>query len=346
VPASAAAIIGACAGIALSTKPQFILPLLLCEVWMVGRRPVQATIFVPEWGGVAAIGAAYASLFALYPDMRSEFFGYYLPIFLRGYGAYDCSWWRIFYRPEHILVILGLALAAGSGRLRRQASFASVLALVMLGCDVAFVLQHKGWSYQAFPVFAVGGLWLAAVLPAQREVLGAAAAIATLSFCAFSAIPPPVTSDDVRLAALVRYVTASTRPDDSVLVLSTSVKGPYPLLVAADRRSGSRFGWLPLVPMLYRDVVGSPFPYRTWQTALPEERGLLERLAQDVAVRAPALILVDRHGGPGLAPNFDLEEWLSRSGFVAEAMSSYRSVGEVEGYDAWRRGNGQDVARQ
>ena len=253
-------ITGVCAGIALSIKPQFFLPLALCEAAGLLRRPRRAAWLAPEWCGVAATGALYASLFIVYPAMRSELFGYYLPIFWRGYDAYNCNWRVLIATPAHVLVLIALATATDAVLCRRRPSLASVLALVMLGCDAVFVLEHKGWSYQVFPVVAVGAVWVAAVLPARKAVVGPVAVMATAAFCAFVAAPWAPTKDDAAVAALVRYVTSHTHPDDTVLVLSTAVKGPYPLLVSADRRAGSRFGWMPLLPMLYKGVGGSPVP--------------------------------------------------------------------------------------
>jgi len=72
---------------------------------------------------------------------------------------------------------------------------------------------------------------------------------------------------------------------------------------------------------------------------------LLDRLADDIRARVPALILVDTTGGPALPAGFRIDEWLEASGFLSREMVAYAMDGYIEGFDVWRRSSAADPAR-
>jgi hypothetical protein len=338
VPRPHAALVGLGAGIALAVKPQFALPLAAIEACsLLAARSRWARRLAPEWAGFAAAMAAYAALFAAFPPMAREFFGVYVPIFWRGYGAYDGAWRDLLLRPEHLLAGVVLVWAILLRRWREPLALPTLLGAFLVALDFAFLLQRKGWAYQAFPVTAAAGLWLVAALPSRPRVLGAVSLGGLALLLALAATPSAPSAGQVRSDTLTRYVSSHTEAGDAVLVLSSEVLGPYPTLLTADRRPGSRFVWLPLLPMAYRGVGGTPFPYRRWDEASATERILLDRLVEDIRARAPALILVDSSGGPGLPTGFRIDQWLEATGLVNRAMAAYARFGRVEGFEVWRK---------
>jgi hypothetical protein len=86
--------------------------------------------------------------------------------------------------------------------------------------------------------------------------------------------------------------------------------------------------------LLYHGVTGSadaPFPYLKAGARLAnEERRLRAELQSDILKNHPKLILVDGHHTCDWCPaGFGMHDYLTRTGFVADAMSGYRNAGTV-----------------
>jgi len=336
LPNALAVSIGFAAFTALAIKPHYLWPVLLFEAMFLLRHRTLRRLMGVELYGALGVAALYAGLFLAYPGMRREFLGRYLALFATGYRVYDCSF-RELLLPTELWIAVSCAIFVlvrpGS---RDGSRFARPLGVFLVGAITVYLAQHRGWLYQIFPAFALGSVAVAMVLPLSRFVpllaavgaLGASVAWNVRNF----AMPLPEERD---IAGLRRAVQVMTRPGESVLIVSTSVLGPYPMQLQLGVRSGSRFAWNPFLGMFYPDGPKHSCTYRKWGEGLPAERQVLEDLAADIRARKPVLIAAQNQSQQAIRPGCTPSEWLQKSGLFERAMGDYTPLPQAAGFDVW-----------
>lgn len=262
------------------------------------------------------------------------------------------------------------ALRATRRRTRLRHHLAALAALAGMALAVVF-LQQKGWSYHRIPLDAAGLLCLA-VLAAGGERQGARdwglgirnwwgrhAYLPTIRCPLFTIHYPLSTIHSVFLIslgillvvwftgrgdarpdpptfdALRRTVEQQTRPGDRVLVICTSARPAYPMLLQMGRKPGSRYLCSFPLAFFYAGMESAKAPvYRRRGEAPPEERQFLDELQDDVARLRPRLIVIQNESGSlGLFRGFNTFEYLVHSGWTEAALTAYR---EVPGPKGWK----------
>jgi hypothetical protein len=309
-------------------------------------------LFAPEIPAFVATGLAYAIHFALLPpSMRDAWFGRWLPLVAYGYRAYEqpIAWLA----PDHILIWLPAVVSLAifnDPRRGPEHVFVKALVVTAIGGLVGFAIQRKDWMYQTIPVTtsvaAIAGWIIGQAVESFRSRTAARvrARVQAAMYVAFavvlcaevlSAISHVRSPDDaLREAAstqeLARDFATNSRPGDAVLVIATSVAVAYPSMAQFDRVPGSRFVFSFPLPMLYFETArdGAALSYELpagWRH--DEEARFRRELQVDIADRQPSLILV---GTPracqACPPGFNLDDYLTRSGFRDSAMRGYRLV--------------------
>lgn len=340
----AATVSGVLAGFGACLKPHFALLAIIVELALIFRHRRLHPLLHPEAAVFIGVGAAYALHFLFWPaEIREAFFGRWLPMTQRGYGAYNQPWSTVLLRP-------GIFLAAGSmlgallivrGRKSVQAVRARLWILFTVAALLIYMVQQKGWLYQTLPAVFGGLAALVAAgaavvvdrrttpvaMPTRRQ-----AALLSLGILATSAtLLLPRMRDDFRpwpdpgLGQTLRDATDEGAP---ILMLSTMVGKIYPLLLQVEREAGSRYLWTFPLPMLYADEPGSaesPFPYRTRSAMGEAELRFLDELGTDIQDRRPQMILIDAFEHPqGCPPGFTLSGYFEAAEFVENEMSDYR----------------------
>lgn len=341
---------GLLAGAGACLKPHFVILGFAVEVYFLARKRRWRPFLAPEAILVVVAGLAYAMHFLFLPDpVRETFFGYIVPLVREGYGVYARPVLEVLRNPGVPVAVLGGV--AGWILARRDEGSRGALVrafgvMAVVGAAL-YVQQGKGWSYHLIPAVFAGlaaflfgaggspGLLRSGPPSPQRLavllILGVALLFQTARWGLHerAAVGP---ARDVLHELLVR----STRPDDAVLMISTSVAEVYPLLLHADRSPGSRFLWTFPLPMLYADHPGAPegdFPYRSRESMGAREGRFLSELSADIAHRRPAVILVNGYENPqGCPPGFTLPGYLRAAGLFEEAMAGYRFWNEVFGW--------------
>jgi hypothetical protein len=152
--------------------------------------------------------------------------------------------------------------------------------------------------------------------------------------------PGPARPDRADYAALRQIVAQRTCPGDRVLVMATSVRPAYPMLLQLGCRPGSRYSTAGVVALIYAGVrppAGQP-SYRRYDEAPFEERRVLNEYRDDVKRYQPALIIV--HNGPGwfgLPDDFNMFEYLVYCGWAEESLKGYREVSGPKGWKVFVR---------
>jgi hypothetical protein len=347
-----------CTGIAVATalaiKPQYLPACALFEVCFLLRHRQLQRALGAELLGFAAVALVYGGLFLVFPAMRHEFFGYYLPLFMHGYRAYDCSF-RDLFMPPDIWLAMALWLvtslfifksrnvprdsAAGASEEQRASSIALPFALFHLGCIAAYLFQHKGWGYQMLPSFVLAPVALVLAAPVDRSLtLGLATLALVFSAQHFDGAARGTMPEVFWLGDMRQVVQSNSRPGDSLGFIGTSAVGPYPMQLELGLHPASRFPWLPMLPMFY-PAEGARYgcDYRHWGEGLPAERRTLEDLSADLQGSRPGLIVVEAGESGSMRPGCTASAWLSASGFVERAMTNYEQVAAMPGFVIWKR---------
>lgn len=361
--ALSASLAGVCGAAGACLKPYFLVIALTPEIyWLLRRRSARA-ILRPEVVALVATCALYALYFLLASEaMRSALFQVWLPLIIRGYSAYNAPLQEIIvYRTDLWLPPLACVFVFFLRPVREAGAwrFAETLAVVAIAGVFSFFVQHKGWSYHAIPaeaaMFAVAALFLAET--GARSTLGTkpsmvvttpARAVQSVLFVMAAGLASLVVflttqsmvrrrvNDAIETKPIARSLVEHTKPGDPVLFIATHADYAYPTVVQLDRRPGSRFLLTFPIALIYAGETaapGQPFPYHGRSgVPVPEaERVFRRNLQDDIQRRRPRLIAIDAHARcQGCPDGFVIHDYLMRTGFIDEALGSYRPAGQVD----------------
>ena len=356
VPASrlSAGWIGALAAVGIAVKPQFALLCLARESLVAARGPRRPTF---EGGIIAAAGAAYLiavaaaapEYFALVRELGAAYHTYLhnsIPVTaLLGDGA--------------AVAIGALLLAVALWRWRGADAFRLTLVVAVGACFVAAAMQQKGWRYHFLPALALAWVLLAmlgTLLRGGRPVwtarlfiaIAGAGALTTgltaLAGCLAQAARPldPKYDADPSIGQLIPLLREHASGSD-VMVVSPNMASGFPLMTYAGTRWPLRFSNLWPVVAAYDGALQAheAFRYRPEASMVPEERRVLETVAEDFVRSRPPLVLVLR-----TAPDqpkwgmrrMDLLAFLRRDPRFDALFAGYDSLGMVAQYVVYRDG--------
>jgi len=361
VPTGLSSAIGLVAGPLILSKPHFLLLAGLVEAWMLFRSRRTVALRTGEMLIVSVWVIVYAIHFLFIPAaMREAFFTRWLPFVAANYDVYGNSIGSVLIamvRPKVLFVAASLigaiVMLKGIRTMSLQQRFQiESLTLAIVAAYGLCIIKMKGWTYHLLPAmgFAIllyptlvitllelpetGGGFLSARLARLRVPVFCAACLVLTLTClgttVWSLKQPrlPIKGDTI-----VPTIRAHTGPNDSVLVISSSVEPAYPILIEENRLPGTRY--LPTFPigMLYKGVraePGKPFPYRAAGQRAKEEEMFLEELGSDVLKYRPRLIFINTqwysHGCP---LGFRADEYLSSVGWMERFMKDYTFLGNL-----------------
>ncbi len=359
-----ALIVGLGAGIGTCIKPYFVLVALMPELyWQLQRR--KPGLLRPEIATYVCAGALFLLHFFLLPDsVVRNVFGRWLPFILERYGVYNCDLIHLVVRRDFLfaaVAVIGPFLIR-LNRTEGLGGFARPVSMSVLGAAMAFMAQHKGFSYQLFPAvgLAAVGLTVAAyeVMAAKtidyrnfdRYKIIATKFICTLMFSAVlfflilmmmrAVIKIPQYRPSTPMG---QAITELSKKDDAVLVISPAVGASYPVLLQLARKPATRFANIFWIGMLYPDAKAAPngeFPYRSEVQATLEEARLLGELAEDLRTFRPALVVIPNesycHGCP---TDFNILQYLDKIGFMAKLLKDYAPVRTQPKFNIYKRLN-------
>ncbi len=332
------------AGVGACIKPHFFLVPFAMELALaVAHRRVR-TLFTAEMRAFAAVPVVYLAWMWLGSEpVRTEYFGRWLPFFASTYYAMNTDLPRAWRIAPNLIVPVVFALAAARRSPGPAARFAVGWLGAAAGALAAFVAQENGFTYHIIP-YAAAWMMLVGVLlatvrvewsPARSVSPAMVGLLAAAGIVAWPLLPNAWPDRGAFAYARERaeVIDRFSRPGDFVLVLSPSLLYAFPMLHAMDRRPATRFGCLFMLGGLYADVratPGAPFPYRTIETATDFERAFLRDLAGDIRRDMPSVVMIE-HGSwcHGCPKGFDVLEYLSTNGFVAEVLADYRYLGLI-----------------
>ena len=340
-------LLGALAATGACIKPHFLLIVFASElVWMIEYKTL-SNLIRTETAGLVTAGLLYPLHFLFMPQaMTDAFFKRWLLFLQTRYEVFNNPLSYLFQWPFFILagafvfiILLSFFKNTFSPLLR---SIAAVLGANL----VIFLWQHKGWIYHLYPAFGFALVALGTQIGVGISAIKNKATFSATAIVAFliALIPAAVgvygdRFTQFREPGLVRLVEQHTQIGDAVIGIATTLDLNYPLMVQMERRPGSRYLHFFSIPMLYMDMEegAATFPYRTSQTETLEEKRFLRELGEDIQRFEPRLILiVNRMYGMTTCPlcpaGFNLVEYFTKNGFIADAMGNYKVV--IKG-DLW-----------
>jgi hypothetical protein len=329
LPRALACLIGAAACIGVGLKPPFILvpaALELVTFAQAGLRRTWRAQPIALAIGLLVIIAVTLLFFPLYATTV-------VPWAAALYGGYD--------QPDAVLTIMAYSVVAFAfawfgwnmerGKIARAGrTCAAVSVVAALG---VYVLQGKGWAYQASPAWVflflltAGAIASTPLWPAGSPKLmlrWGSARLLGLGFVIFI-LRMPSHADMAQYAGVAQAIAAEKRP---FVILSTNVVPGFPLALQEDRVWASRTPCLIMLPGLVQAEQNGHIsrweaPFRQWIDA-------------DMRRYNPALVFVPPNGDQALPRGFDVLAWLLRDPAFASIWSHYHADGTRDGFRVFR----------
>jgi hypothetical protein len=344
--------IGFIAGLGIALKPFFLVYLMTGEAIVALRARSLRAILRPELAAAAAalVAAALITLLA-FPD----YLDFVVPLGLTVYGGYEQRIEPFMLHPvvTGTVIILACTFAMGRG-VRNRFAIDLVLTFAAASCAaiLVYVLQRKGWRYQALPmkILATTALGVACcgllgpyLASRARWQMGLAVALAAVAATTFAGVRDSLADEherDAEIPALVTLVSSLPQPRHA-LFFSTHLLYAFPVVPYAGATWPYRYYHLMPLPGLYRDFdpVAAGRSFRTPEEMDPTEARFFATVVNDTLRFPPQMILVDRH--PQYAPldsiGFDFIAYFRQDPRFARVMDDFRYVGRVSHHDVYVR---------
>lgn len=315
------------AAIAVGIKPPLALPLgfgALAAAWC--GRDWRAFVGPENMAGAVLFAAYLATTYLAYP----AFFSDIAPALAEVYAPHRVEWALLVGQPPPVLwaVLLAMTLALLPWR-----PSVAVLAAASVGGAIAYLVQGKGWSYQAYPMVAFGLLAFAALaagrvrtaggsLGARGILMASSVLLVVLGQLGWNAMSGRL----VEIAPEVRGLA----PHAKMLLIGNNIGMGHPLVRLVDGR------WVGSLPSLWasagaRKLAAAPgvqpeqaLRYAAYQQ---HERDVLVR---DIERHRPDLILIG-------TDRIDWGAWAAEDVRLKDLLATYAPVLTVRGGVLLRR---------
>ncbi len=328
VPVRLAVLAGLLAGFGVGLKPHHAAIFLAMELVLLVQRRSIRTLIRPETVAATAIVAACAAHVLL---LHSVWLGDIVPRTAETYGAYNDFTTVTILLVGFLLPAVLLAFRSGPESPPLAAARELLLAAV-LGGVIVYASQAKGWLHHSYPLVFFDYLLLCLALSRLRLTalwarLRIAVAILLMAALAWLYSGGFGREHWDEMALRLR---ATPGP---IIVLSTSSFPAFPVTVLENRRLGTRFVNLQLLPAIVNAAGIADHPATKW------EPFLRDALVEDIGHWQPVLIFVPDEDTAleGLPEGFDVLGWfLQDAGFAAE-WQNYRAAGRADDFLVYER---------
>ncbi len=325
---SAAVAAGLAAGIAMAIKPPLALGILLPALFAVARGRSLAPLFRIEHFAAAGVVIAYGvAIRVFFPGFLTTMLPMLREIYIPAHHPSSLIFGRI--EVFWLGALAWITAVYAARRLERPAL--GVAFFAALGFAGAFVIQHKGWAYHAYPAYAAllaAGVIALSDRGGHRGVLRWAFAV-VLAFGTVQGLAW-MGENNFGLKAL-RAAAADLIRGRSVMAITSEIAVANPLTRdLGGRYVGTLFGqWMTAQAYLLRR--GHPGDGEAAATADRYFALDHDYLARDLETRRPEVLLVDRI-------DFDWLAWARQDPrFVAAFEGRYAPAVAVNGIEVWTR---------
>lgn len=237
-----------------------------------------------------------------------------------------------------IIFVLGPALASSAVDLKARAPAApTTLIAAAAGCFIGYLVQWKGWPYQALPshyfaafaLFSTCGSVSGAFWVKMRH-----AAVLALPLGA-SAVVVPILRQPLAWQLNQDILQATAGREGAFLVLSTDVHKAFPEAAQINHPWGLRFPCLILLPGLVRSEERNGGVIENRYRAAKGE--FLAAITEDLKRYRPSVVMVPKGDDQALPVGFSALEWLLNDPAFAEEWAKYRESGDYKRYRVFLR---------
>ncbi len=333
-------LLGLTATFGLALKPYFLL--IPAAIVLVGSfKKLFRRIFALENLGLAIGLISYAGFVVI---IHPEYFSDVLGVAPKVYGVYGEPAKAVLLRSELIALLMLMVLYFLKGAPRDRIS--GRLTAASFGALLAYLIQFKGWDYQAIPLahfVSLTAIWVAHAkgIFSRREI---PAAILSLAIVA-TTLGVHVLPGPYKPATTERFSQYVDRPDRRMVVYSTNVWASFPFVNAVKGDWSSRFPAQWIVPGAYQalkstDCDALPARCLEYEEILFDVR---KANVEDFLRYRPELVFVDvreQKSYFGGVP-FDYIQFLREEPSFGEAWSKCKKIGSVgaPGYEVWQCGD-------
>ncbi|SMQ69673.1 hypothetical protein SAMN06297468_1860 [Altererythrobacter xiamenensis] len=328
---------GLVAALGLALKPYFLLiPLALLLAGP--SREIFKRAFFPANLGLA-LGLVLYALFVLV--FHFEYFTQIVPIATRVYGDFGLSWQTVLFRSEAVALFFLVLLVLWTRNSLDQVGRSLVAGT--LGALAVYLIQFKGWNYQALPFSfftALSALWIA---HSRRSFARRETAVLFLVMGAvIFAIGPQLKRGPYDTKMVSPFASFIEAPAPRILVYSTNVSAGFPFTNAVGGQWSSRFPaqWLipgALIGLQETECGAKPKTCNDLTGILGAAR---DANTEDFLRNRPDYVFADERKNKsyfgGLA--FNYIDFMKDDPRFAQAWSNCRRIGAVERfqYGVWR----------
>lgn len=328
VPLILAFAVGVGAALGFALKHYFLAVPLLLELWLTlglrrGWRPLR-----PETIALALTGIAYGvAILAFTP----EFLTVMVPLLRLAYGATGMNSLLSLFRSAQLIWLLTLWLIVKQRRsfAEDMEPFAIALLVAAAGFGTAWLIQHKGWPYQAIPTSGCLTLALLAMFTRLRDRLPSAARAAGIVLLAL-----PIMLGVLRggyrdpFAATTAPVIAGLHDGDSVAFVSTEPALAWPLTRKRGFRYPTRYyGFWMIYAILANERSGGHDP-----RLVALGRAIAAQTARDFACARAERIAFEPAG-----PSFDIHAFFMRDPDFTRLLGHYALARRTDSFDIYQR---------
>jgi hypothetical protein len=347
-------LLGVLAGVGIALKPFFVLLWLVIEGYLAWALRSYRVWLRPENVAVMIVEVIYAGIVV-------EITPKYLDI-IRWLGQPYAMYLRVPFTTllsNPVTILSGLALF-GYRAMRPRGEVQELCRIILLANAsflCAVLVQHKGFWYHYFPVYASALLVLGLlVLEAQKRadhfltrVFGVALGVFLITVPLLTSVRWTRFSLEMRgnleetgmlLGRMIR-LKKGQEGRDSIYVMSDLLPDAFPLVNYSKMRWASRFPSLWILPAVYRGGLRTEeaVQYHRMDEATDLERYLIDAVVSDLRGELPALLIVDV---TPLKPSFggrpfDYLEYFSRDSRFAALMRDYEPLTTLGKFRVYRR---------
>lgn len=316
----------------IGLKHYFILIPAVIELYLLLRTRKFKSIFRPETLALGTGLTTYvASIFLLTPEYITHIIPMALAVYSQGFAV---PFSKVFFCIE--LIVLGLVTMVGALMLIEGKSLSSpvvVLFLAGLAGFIAYLVQAKGWNYQAYPalafLFVTSGLLVAAWSRQNSWKITKAAAF-TMAILTLLMLPILSLMD-------YRYKNSTIQPwhetfaqhqiVSSFYIMSSSLSPGFPLATISKLEWASRFPHLWLMPGIVRGAKRGKI--NPGSKLAETEKYQIDAMVEDLNKFRPQIVLVDArskltHFG---GTSFDYIGYFSKDARFRKIWADYESIG-------------------
>ncbi len=359
------ALLGVAAAVGVALKPQHVLVIFFVEALLLWRTRQWRNLLRPTIVSLVLCGVAY---FAANLIWGKTYFSLVVPMMRQAYWGFNVPYSQVIRKATFLLVVAVLLLCIAVQWRRRSrmllgtllgmplGDFGAVLTAAVAASSLAYVQQHKGWSYQLIPA-ALFTLLLLVVLAVEafqgRPMRVPVVVWGSREWLAALLVVGLTCAYEMRFGQRAGYVNVkkmtlnrlfAAYPSGTAVGYISTEPWEMPIVPEQGKVLGQRFVHFWLLPAIIRSQDPQRAGVDPISSGGSEALAAFQRqaTAEDLASWQPAMVVIDQRG-PELADALerehypDLLAWFMKAPAFQREWRHYVPAGHDGDLEAFRR---------